>query len=393
MRSWGECEEADDRHVEEIAGQLEEIEQARVSADWANNRAHDDTRIEANVGGPPPSNIREYLDELIKSFALCPPIRPSALKTLYARKDYPAMLGWIKDSMRLDLQVELKIVDDRPKTSPPMWIELPERMPTVGTAAFKQTTVTVNARRDILKTKPFSWVVAGFAHELSHVVLSSVGHRLEHDEKAVELTAMILGYQRYIGNAEVTETKFSWSLMLLFGVMYWQEEKSRLGYLTPTEARAARKYLAKIEHAQKSKVGSSGHRQSEDRQTEIDIIISGAAILLIVILAIVIPPILSHDATKPQAVADSSDRALVDAKLNPPPSDIKAAQNRLIELRFLKGPADGIWGTKSRMALRAFKIASGLVADDKWDDLVSGRLYSTQAVRSPLPLATTSPAQ
>ena len=49
MRSWGECEEADDRRVEKIAGQLEEIEQARVSADWANNREHDDRRIEANA--------------------------------------------------------------------------------------------------------------------------------------------------------------------------------------------------------------------------------------------------------------------------------------------------------------------------------------------------------
>jgi peptidoglycan hydrolase-like protein with peptidoglycan-binding domain len=110
----------------------------------------------------------------------------------------------------------------------------------------------------------------------------------------------------------------------------------------------------------------------------------------------------STDAAKPQAVADSSvhaDGTAVVAPLqganksNPPPSDIKAAQNRLIELRFLKGPADGVWGTKSRTALRAFKIANGLSADDKWDELVSGRLYSTQAARSPLPLATTSPPQ
>src|SRR5215471_13315152 len=116
------------------------------------------------------NHIREYLDELTRSLALCPPIRPSALKTLYDRKDYPAMLGWIKTSMNLNLEVGLRIVDDRPKTLPPMWIELPERMPTVGTAQFNQTSVTVNVRRDILKTKPFSWVVAGFAHELSHVV-------------------------------------------------------------------------------------------------------------------------------------------------------------------------------------------------------------------------------
>jgi hypothetical protein len=284
-----------------------------------------------------------------------------------------------------------------------MWVEIPEPMPAFGTEEFKQTRVIVNARRDILETKPFDWVVAGFAHELSHVVLSSVGHRLQHDEKAVDLTAMILGYQRYIGDAEVTETKLSWPLTLLFGVMYWQEEKWRLGYLTSTEGLAACQYLAKIGYAQKSKVGSSGHRQSETghrqsehRQTEIGIIavfIGGAAILSIAMLPVFFQG-KSADAAKPQAVAESSVHAVQGAnKLNPPPSDIMAAQNRLIELRFLKGPADGVWGAKSRMALRAFKTANGLIADDKWDELVNGRLYSTQAARSPLPLATTSPAK
>jgi peptidoglycan hydrolase-like protein with peptidoglycan-binding domain len=120
----------------------------------------------------------------------------------------------------------------------------------------------------------------------------------------------------------------------------------------------------------------------------------GVAILVIVMLTI-FPRV--NDAAKLQAVADSSvhvDRTAVVAplqdvnKLNPP-SDIMAAQNRLIELGFLTGPADGVWGTKSRMSLRAFKIANGLAADDKWDDVVSGRLYSPQAARAPLPLATT----
>jgi localization factor PodJL len=97
----------------------------------------------------------------------------------------------------------------------------------------------------------------------------------------------------------------------------------------------------------------------------------------------------STDAAKPQANRSAVVAPLQDAKLNPPPSDIKAAQNRLIQLGFLAGPSDGVWGTKSRMALRAFKIANGLTPDDKWDDLVSSRLYSTQAARSPLPLATT----
>jgi peptidoglycan hydrolase-like protein with peptidoglycan-binding domain len=129
-------------------------------------------------------------------------------------------------------------------------------------------------------------------------------------------------------------------------------------------------------------------RQSEGRQTKIGIIpvfIGGAALLSIVMLAVFFQG-KSTDAEKaPVAPVEGTNKS------NAPPSDIMGAQNRLIELRFLKGPADGVWGTKSRNALRAFKVANGLSADDKWDDLVSGRLYSTQAARSPLPLATTSP--
>jgi peptidoglycan hydrolase-like protein with peptidoglycan-binding domain len=121
----------------------------------------------------------------------------------------------------------------------------------------------------------------------------------------------------------------------------------------------------------------------------------GAAILAI--LAIDLPRGKSTDAAKPQAVNSSvhADRTAVVAPLpgtnksNTPPGDIMMAQNRLIELGFLAGPSDGVWGTKSRMALRAFKIANALAADDKWDDQVSSRLYSIQAARSPHPPTTT----
>jgi hypothetical protein len=204
---------------------------------------------------------------------------------------------------------------------------------------------------------------------------------------------MILGYQYDICDAEFAETKGELS------------EKWRLGYLTSTEALAASRHLAKIRYGWKSKVetgrrqSETGHRagifdrllqQSEDRQTGIGIIavfIGGAALLSIAMLPVLFQG-KSADAAKPQAAAPLQSAN----KLNPP-SDIAAAQKRLIQLGFLKGPADGVWGTKSRNALRAFKVANGLSADDKWDDLVSARLYSTKAARSPLPLATTSPAQ
>ena len=159
-------------------------------------------------------------------------------------------------------------------------------------------------------------------------------------------------------------------------------------------------YVSKVFGLRLGPEHEAGHRQSEagHRQSAIGIsaFMGGAAILAI--LAIDFPRGQSTDAAKPQAVANSSvhaDRTAVVAPLsgtnksNTPPGDIMVAQNRLIELGFLAGPSDGVWGTKSRMALRAFKIANALAADDKWDDLVSSRLYSIQAARSPHPLATT----
>ena len=65
------------------------------------------------------------------------------------------------------------------------------------------------------------------------------------------------------------------------------------------------------------------------------------------------------------------------------PDDIMQVQSRLIDLGYMIGPPDGLWGNKSRQALRAFKAANGIQADDKWDSEISAKLFSTQAARSP----------
>ena len=46
----------------------------------------------------------------------------------------------------------------------------------------------------------------------------------------------------------------------------------------------------------------------------------------------------------------------------PAPAEIKQVQTRLLELGFLNGSADGIWGSRSRTALQAFKAANGVVS-------------------------------
>ncbi len=169
--------------------------------------------------------IRGYLNELTRSLRrIAEPIDDTILRDLYVDKNYPGMLGWIKKSMHLDLRVGLRITERR-NGNASMWIETPTSMPPYGTEDFRRTQVIVNARHDVLQTQPFQWIVAGFAHELAHVVLFSIGHPLQNEEKAVDLTAMILGYGDFIVASEqqtTTRTGSYWrtALGLPFGVLY-----------------------------------------------------------------------------------------------------------------------------------------------------------------------------
>ena len=65
------------------------------------------------------------------------------------------------------------------------------------------------------------------------------------------------------------------------------------------------------------------------------------------------------------------------------PDDTIAVQGRLIDLGYMIGTPDGLWGNKSRQALRAFKAANGIQVDDKWDSKIGAKLFSTEAARSP----------
>src|SRR5436309_13819446 len=47
----------------------------------------------------------------------------------------------------------------------------------------------------------------------------------------------------------------------------------------------------------------------------------------------------------------------------------KEVQRRLIQLGYLSVSATGKWGSLSRMALRAFKSAHDLAADENWDQV------------------------
>ena len=62
--------------------------------------------------------------------------------------------------------------------------------------------------------------------------------------------------------------------------------------------------------------------------------------------------------------------------------NVKRVQQRLIDLGFLFGAADGIWGQGSRRALREFRAANGIGEDDTWDEATQERLLRARDVKA-----------
>jgi len=60
----------------------------------------------------------------------------------------------------------------------------------------------------------------------------------------------------------------------------------------------------------------------------------------------------------------------------------KRVQQRLIDLGFLFGAADGIWGQGSRRALRDFRAANGIGEGDTWDEATEERLLRARDVKA-----------
>src|SRR6516162_10411032 len=54
----------------------------------------------------------------------------------------------------------------------------------------------------------------------------------------------------------------------------------------------------------------------------------------------------------------------------------KRVQQRLIDLGFLYGAADEVWGQRSRRALQEFRAANGIGESDTWDEATQERLLS-----------------
>lgn len=195
--------------------------------------------------------IQAYIGQLRASLGAMKPIDETELRELFGKNDYTGMVKIIRDKLGLDLRVRVGIVNDGGPVGAPAWITAPKPMPRFGTAAFRQTLVTVFLRKTFLSNHTFEQVVIAIAHELSHIVLFGTNHRLQDREEAVDLTAMLLGYRDlYVAGSfcEVGPTSF-WGRINPLSEKRVAGVQGRiyrtLGYLTPEEVRYAAVILGK----------------------------------------------------------------------------------------------------------------------------------------------------
>jgi hypothetical protein len=122
-------------------------------------------------------------------------------------------------------------------------------MPAYGTNAFKELRLDLYLRRSFLLQSSYDEIAIAIAHELSHVALDSIHHPLRGCEKAVDLTAMLLGFRRlYLTGSEKQENNII----------------HRLGYLSAREVLQAHHALSILQENLWSRI--SAHLGREDIQ-------------------------------------------------------------------------------------------------------------------------------
>jgi len=172
-------------------------------------------------------SIEAYIKQLREAIPHVSPVSAKGLKTLHRRRDYEGMVRLIRRTMNLDVKLIVGWVNrGGPKgfENAPAWVQMPERMPYYGSSEFKNLKMTILIRKSFLAQSTYEQIAIAISHELSHIVLDSIGHPLRKEEKAVDLTAMLLGFSHLYRRAAINKTYFQHRI-----------ETHRLGYLTEAE--------------------------------------------------------------------------------------------------------------------------------------------------------------
>lgn len=140
-------------------------------------------------------DVNAYIGELRRSLPCVPPFLDRQIKALHRKREFGAIVRLVRSMMNVDARITLHWTNGPSSNrQAPAWIRLPSDMPEYGTQAFKDLKLDMFILKSFADQSRCHEFLVVVAHEISHVVLKSIGHPLRTEEKAVDLTAMLLGF-------------------------------------------------------------------------------------------------------------------------------------------------------------------------------------------------------
>lgn len=148
--------------------------------------------------------VRRYLAQLRQALPYVPPIDRTKLIALHSARDHFGLVKFIKRLMNIEaITFQVFWVPDgaaKEHKDAAAWVELPPDMPPYGSKKFNETTIKMFFRKSFLN-QAYDQAAFAIAHEFSHVILESIRHPLRGCEKAVDMTAMLLGFGQVYATA------------------------------------------------------------------------------------------------------------------------------------------------------------------------------------------------
>jgi hypothetical protein len=177
-------------------------------------------------------DARKYLWKLREKLPYVPPVNLAGLALLHSARDRKGIIRVVKRLMNIEaITFQVIWVPDGAAQNPPAWVEIPADMPFYGSKEFKEMTIKMFFRQSFFHGS-YDRAILAAAHELSHVVLESIRHPLRKCEKAVDMTAMLLGFRDLYQTASHKEERIGNTIRI-----------ETLGYLTREEVRQVNQIL------------------------------------------------------------------------------------------------------------------------------------------------------
>jgi hypothetical protein len=206
-----------------------------------NDESHGDNSIACTLRSCPTFDVRKYLYQLRQLLHPVHPIPITTLKALHAAGDYKGMVRLIKETMNVEVDIRVLWVSEGSANTgsvkdAPAWVTIPPEMPPYGGKAFREMRLDMYLRKSFLAQSAYDQIAIAVAHELSHIVLDSIEHRLRRCEKAVDLTAMLLGFRSLYGSGSNKESRSQQTVTI-----------HQLGYLTSNEVQVADQVIREMQ--------------------------------------------------------------------------------------------------------------------------------------------------